>query len=117
MPTSQKQCRTFNSLSDFRTFQHSPASRTASGESAGPHSDLRGNGGVGVPPWRAELLRRPLRRVVSWETFTIPAWRRLPECQMYRERLECGHKSERMVSVDPPAKRRRCRECGRKEQP
>lgn len=109
--SQNRTCRTFTSLSDFRT---SLTSRMALGESAHPHTS-RVNGGGGLPLWRAELLRRPLRRVVTWARYTIPSEKkfRLPACEMYRETLECGHKCERMMSIDAPAKRRRCRECGR----
>jgi hypothetical protein len=107
-------CRTFTSLSDFRNYQASPTSRTALGESA-PLSSATGGQGGEIPRWRVELLRRPLRRVVKWASYMIPAESkfRLPEVRMYRETLECGHKAERMESWEPPAKRRRCKECGR----
>lgn len=109
-----KSCRSFTSLSDFRQYQASPASRPDSDERAAPTT---GKGGVAsIPLWRIELQRRPLRRVMKWATYTIPAEKhfRLPAMQMYRETLECGHKCERMATLEPPAKRRRCRECGRK---
>ena len=110
------QCRTFRSLTDFLA---SPTSRTALGDSAAPHTSREAGGAPSTPPWRVELLRRPLRRVIRWATYTIPAERLfrggriLPACEMYRETLECGHKCERIASIDPPAKRRRCRQCGR----
>lgn len=106
-----KQCRTFQSLSEFQSWT-SPASRTASGDGAAPCD--RGVNGGAVPLWRVELLRRPLRRVVSWKPVTIPASPRfrLPQTECYVETLECGHKMRRMLSWEPPAKRRRCRECG-----
>lgn len=111
--SQNRTCRTFTSLADFQN-RTSPANRTVPGESAAP-SNLRATSGAGLPPWRVELLRRPLRRVIRWATYTIPAEPkfRLPATEMYRETLECGHKYERCVSWEPPAKRRRCRECGR----
>jgi hypothetical protein len=109
-----KPCRTFRNFSEFKTFT-SPASRQAPGDSAASPTTGK-DGASSVPLWRIELLRRPLRKVVAWSPFTIPASKRhrLPPCEMYRETLECGHKMRRMVSWDPPAKRRRCRECGGK---
>jgi len=110
MPANN-QCRTFTTLSDFKTFT-SPASLTGSGESAAPTTGLHG---AGIPGWRLELSRRPLRRVVGWTPYTIPSSPRYHTgpCRMYRETLECGHKMERFITWDAPAKRRRCRECGR----
>lgn len=105
MPTN-KQCHTFRSLGEFRTFQSSPAGQLLPGDGAG-------SGGA-VPLWRVELLRRPLRLVIGWKPYTVPGWKRLPSCEMYRETLECGHKMNRFMTWDPPAKRRRCRECGRR---
>lgn len=109
-----KQCRTFTSLSDFRQYQSSPASRPAPGERAAPTTGT--GGATSTPLWRVELQRRPLRRVVKWASYTIPSERRfrLPAVEMYSETLECGHKMERFMTWDPPAQRRRCRECGRR---
>jgi len=49
--------------------------------------------------------------VVAWNTYGVQVNR--SPVLAYREKLECGHKQrERLMDFDPPAKRRRCQECG-----
>ena len=112
--SQNRTCRTFRSLSDFQTFTTSPASRQAPGASAAPTIPRGQVGGAGIPGWRLELLRRPLRKVVAWRTWSARVNKWNPPVRLFAEKLECGHETEeKLMDVDPPAKRRRCRECGR----
>ena len=112
---AKKQCRTFRSAQDFQTFL-SPASRQAPGvdRSTGLTDPLTDGGAArSVPPWRIELLRRPLRRIVAWHA-TESLYRGMP-VKDYTETLECGHEQDAFYfDGQIPPKRRRCRECGRR---
>ena len=112
---AKKQCRTFRSAEDFQAFL-SPASLSAPGvdRSTGLTDPLTDGGAVrSVPPWRIELLRRPLRRIVAWRvTESLYHGMRV---KAYSETLECGHRQDAYYfEGQAPAKRRRCRECGRR---
>ena len=112
---AKKFCRTFRDPRQF-AFSLSPASVTAPGGAADACSGVILPGAAVRPPqprWRLELLRRPLRRVVKWRV-TESLYHRMP-IKEYSEVLECGH--EQMAFYfegDKPARRRRCRECGRR---
>ena len=114
---AKKLCRTFHDPRQF-ALSLSPASRMAPGDSRS--TDASGfpafTGGAATrlpqPRWRIELLRRPLRRINTW-CVTDSLYHGMP-VKDYSEVLECGH--EQMAFYfegDKPAKRRRCRECGR----
>ena len=114
-PVKAPSCRTFHDLRQF-AFSLSPASRMAPGEVAAPlHDGTSGGEATRLPQprWRIELLRRPLRRITAWRV-TESLYHGMP-VKDYSEILECGH--EQMAFYfegDKPAKRRRCRECGRR---
>jgi hypothetical protein len=59
------------------------------------------------PGWKVELYSRPYRRIAA-------RFSRIFKGREIRyERLECGHEVMAPVGYSIPAKRRRCRACGR----
>lgn len=66
-----------------------------------------------LPRWRAEILARPMRRVIATVRSTIPGDRKFAPVEMVGYKLECGHATApALASLEvAPAHRRRCHAC------
>lgn len=66
-----------------------------------------------VPPWKREMLARPLRKIVRRRVVTLRGAGPEPDTITTMEELECGHEMPASVALEgaAPAKRRRCAQC------
>lgn len=76
-------------------------------------ADVQCPDGKGVPPWKAELLSRPLRKIVNVRVVREQEPRSRSWLTHWEERLECGHTHIHIPFMpdEQRARRRRCKEC------
>lgn len=68
-----------------------------------------------IPRWKAEMLAKPLRRVVERREVALSDPEFPEPVTGFVERLECGHETPVLgdFAGERPAKRRRCAECAK----